>query len=160
MENLLKLCAWPKLEDKYDRALREAVQFILKKFNVSGIVACGTIIRGNPDPTSDLDIYVIHQAPFRQRIQRYFNKVPAEIFVNPPGMVEKYFVEERAARRPLTAHMLATGFVVLELDPFVSMLRQQATEILEYPPESSPESLTMARYLAANLYEDALDVVE
>jgi hypothetical protein len=160
MEKLLDQCNWPNLEDKYNSALREAVAFILGSFNVSGIIASGTIIRGNPDPTSDLDIYVIHQAPFRQRIQKYFNNVPAEIFVNPPAMVEEYFMEETAARRPITAHMLATGSVILELDPIVGTLRRRAAEILENPPESNSENLTMARYLTANLYEDALDVVE
>jgi predicted nucleotidyltransferase len=159
-QNFLDQCNWPDLEERYDLALREAVAFILENFNSSGIIASGTIIRGNPDPTSDLDIYVIHQESFRRRIQKYFNKVPAEIFVNPPSMVENYFIEEGAARRPITAHMLATGFVILELDPVVSTLRQRAAEILENPPESSSESLTMARYLAALLFEDALDVVE
>lgn len=160
MENLLNQCNWPELENKYDVALREAVAFILDNFNVSGIIASGTIIRGNPDPTSDLDIYVIHQAPFRQRIQKYFNGVPAEIFVNPPAMVEQYFVEERAARRPITAHMLSTGFVILDRDPIVAALRQRAGEVLADAPDSSAESLTMARYLVATLYEDALDVVK
>jgi len=160
MENLLKQCNWPELENKYDVALREAVAFILDNFNISGIIASGTIIRGNPDATSDLDIYVIHQAPFRQRIQKYFNGVPAEIFVNPPAMVEQYFVDERAARRPITAHMLSTGFVILGRDSIVAALRQRASEVLADSPDSSPESLTMARYLVATLYEDALDVVE
>jgi hypothetical protein len=75
-------------------------------------------------------------------------------------MVENYFVEEGAAHRPITAHMLATGFVILELDPVVSTLRQRAAEILADLPESSPENLIMARYLAALLFEDAFDVVE
>lgn len=159
MDKLLKKCNWPNLENKYDLALREAVAFILNNFNVSGIIASGTILRGNPDPTSDLDVYVIHQAPFRQRLQKYFNGVPAEIFVNPPAMVEQYFSDERTARRPITAHMLSTGFVVLERDPVVATLRQRAGEVLADPPDSSSEGITMARYLVAALYEDALDVV-
>ena len=114
MEKLLSRCAWPGLPENYDQALREAVQFILKRFDVLGIVAAGTIIRGSPDATSDLDIYVIHPAPFRQRVQKFFNGIPTEIFVNPPAMVEKYFIEERAffvepalARRLKVAEQLA-----------------------------------------------------
>jgi predicted nucleotidyltransferase len=156
----LDQCHWPSLPEKYDQALHQAVEFILSDFNVSGIVASGTIIRGNPDLTSDLDIYVIHQESFRQRLQKFFNGVPTEIFVNPPAAVESYFVDEHAARRPLTAHMVATGFVILELDPIVNALREEATAWLQKSPESSPEGLTMNRYLVATLYEDALDVVE
>ncbi|MBN1219666.1 MAG: hypothetical protein JXM69_12115 [Anaerolineae bacterium] len=160
MTNLLAQCTWPDLPPKYDRALRQAVAFILGHFNVSGIVASGTIIRGNPDPTSDLDLYVIQQEPFRQRVQRFFNGIPAEIFVNPPAAIESYFKEEYASRRPLTAHMLATGFVVLQVDPIVNTLRDQAAQWLAKAPEDTPESMTMARYMVATLYEDALDVVE
>jgi hypothetical protein len=159
MKDLLAQCSWPKLTDKYDIALRAAVKFIIEGYTVSGIIASGTIIRGTPDPASDLDIYVIHQQPFRQRLQKFFNQVPAEIFVNPPSAVERYFVEEQASRRPLTAHMLATGFVILNLDPVIDELRQKAVGLLTRPP-AAPDDLTMPRYLAALLLEDAADVVE
>ena len=87
MKNMMSQCKWPDLPEKYGKALREAVRFILNRFDVSGIVAAGTIIEGNPDLSSDLDVYVIHRKLFRQRIQKFFNDVPAEIFVNPPAAV-------------------------------------------------------------------------
>ncbi len=159
MDEIIARCNWPELPEKYDIALRSAVEFILKNDTVLGIVVSGTILRGNPDPSSDLDIYVIHDQPFRQRLQKYFHGIPAEIFVNPPEMVEKYFEEEQAARRPLTAHMLSTGFVILDLDPVVGELRSQAGRLLSHPPET-PKDLTYPRYLAALLYEDAADCME
>ena len=142
MNELLGRCNWPELAEKYDTALRDAVEFIPERYTVSGIIVSGTIIRGAPDPASDLDIYVIHQQPFRQRLQKFFNQVPAEIFVNPPSAVERYFVEEQASRRPLTAHMLATGFVILNLDPVIDELRQKAASLLTQPP-AAPDDLTM-----------------
>ena len=159
MNELLARCNWPKLTEKYDIALRGAVEFILSRYTVAGIIVSGSIIRGNPDPASDLDIYVIHRQSFRQRLQKFFNQVPAEIFVNPPSAVERYFVEEQASRRPLTAHMLATGFVVLQLDPVIDELREKAVSLLKQPPEA-PKDMTMPRYLTALLLEDAVDVVE
>jgi predicted nucleotidyltransferase len=157
MDQRLAQCSWPKLPNKYNRALREAVAFILDGFTVSGIVASGTIIRGYPDPASDLDIYVIHRGSFRQRLQKYFNNIPAEIFVNPPAAIESYFVEEQASRKPLTAHMLATGFVILSLDPIVAELQNKAKAYLSQPPQA-PNDLTMHRYGIALLYEDAVDI--
>jgi hypothetical protein len=162
-------CVWPDLPDKYDRALREAVEYILGRFEVVGIFAAGTIIEGKPDASSDLDLYVVHRQPFRQRIQKFFNGVPAEIFVNPPAVIERYFEEEGAYMRPVTAHMLATGFVVIELDPVVSELRARAEALLAQRPASSeritggryqPRRLDAARYVPATLYEDAVDVAE
>ena len=166
---MIERCVWPDLPEKYDCALREAVAYIIGRFDVVGIVAAGTIIAGKPDASSDLDLYVIHKQPFRQRIQKLFSRVPAEIFINPPGMVERYFAEEAAYGRPVTAHMLATGFVVLDLDPVVHKLRTRALEILAQPEPATgritggryePKRLDAARYMPATIYEDAVDVAE
>jgi predicted nucleotidyltransferase len=126
--------------------------------DVTGIVVSGTILRGVPAPTSDLDIYVIRQKLQRQRLQRFFNGVPAEIFVNPAAQVLTYFVEERRAGRPITAHMLGTGFVILERSPEVAELRLKAREVLSLSPDLDAERLTTLRYMAALRYEDATDV--
>jgi hypothetical protein len=153
---LLAHCEWPDLPQKYDIALKRAVEYIIKNFTILGIIASGTIIRGNPDPASDLDIYVIQRKPFRQRLQKKFNSVPAEIFINPPAKVEEYISKEQAARKPITAHMLSTGFVILKLDPIIDQLRAKAAEMLANPPEA-PADLTPLRYMSALLFEDAMD---
>ena len=160
MQNkLLAECNWPKLAQKYDIALRMAIDYILENYEPVGIIFSGTIMRGTPDKSSDLDIYVIHNESFRQRLQRWFNNVPAEIFINPPFQVEKYFEEEQVARRPITAHMLSTGFVILDTDPVVKKLQRKAARFFQEPPEAPPEMI-YRRYLIALLYEDAEDVVE
>jgi predicted nucleotidyltransferase len=158
MDDLLSKCSFPDLNLPYAQALRQAVTLILEQYTPIGIIAAGSILRGSPDPTSDLDLYVIHTAPFRQRLQRFFNGVPAEIFVNPPAQVERYFAEEQADGRPITAHMLATGFVILATDPLVEQLRSRAHQLLTQPPTWSETQLTWVRYLAGNLYEDGLDM--
>ena len=98
-------CRFPELAEPFSTALREGVRYILERFEPLGIIACGTIIRGNPDPSSDHDIYVLVAGSRRQRIQRFFNAVPAEIFVNPPSAIERYFEEGARENRPVTAHM-------------------------------------------------------
>jgi predicted nucleotidyltransferase len=153
-----KKCAFPRLPSRYDTALRAAVAWVLSEYpEVLGIIASGTIVRGTPDPSSDLDIYVLHAADWRQRVQRLFNGVPAEIFVNPPAQVERYFAEEREEGRPTALHMVGTGFVVLSRDPVVEDLRRRAREELAAPPPA-PADLTVPRYMAACLFEDAVDV--
>lgn len=152
-------CCWPDLPERFDMALREAVSFILGRFNVAGIVAAGSIIRGTPDPTSDLDIYVVNREPTRQRLQKFFRGVPAEIFVNPVSTIRCYFAKDHADGRPITAHMLATGFVVLSRDQVVDQLRTEAADWLARPSHPSPSRLVIDRYMAAAKYEDALDTV-
>jgi hypothetical protein len=151
---------WPDLPEPYNQALREAAAYVLAHYQPVGMIATGSIVRGAPDRSSDIDLYVIHLAPFRQRVQKYFNGVPAEIFINPPHQVERYLEEEQAAGRRITAHMLATGFPMLEIDPAVDRLRKLRSEKLAAEPAYSETSLTMLRYLTATYYEDALDLAE
>jgi len=152
-------CRWPDLASPYAEALREAVCFILHHVeDVQGIIVSGTILRGNPAPSSDLDIYVIRQKPQRQRIQKFFNGVPAEIFINPAEKVREYFEQEHKAARPITAHMLTTGFTILSLSPVLDDVRQQAQDFLARQPTPGAQELTAMRYMVAARYEDAIDV--
>jgi predicted nucleotidyltransferase len=138
--DLLSACQWPPLSPSYDLALREAVAFILEQFEVYGIIVSGSIIRGNPHPSSDFDLVVIHAQPERQRLQRLFRHVPTEIFLNPPKTIRRYFEDEQKEGKPSTAHMLATGFVILDRDPVVNELREQAQELIGAPPPPPPKN--------------------
>ena len=159
MSDALAECSWPTLAPRYAAALREAVAFALDEVDALGVVATGTIVRGTPHVSSDLDLYVLHHAPVRRRVQRYFGDgVPAEIFINPPDAVRRYFVEEHADGRPITAHMLATGHVVLARGAALAELRREAAGWLERPSYASATALVRARYEAATRLEDALDV--
>lgn len=153
-------CTFPNLPEPYDAGLGEAVAYIAGRFDPVGVIAAGSIIRGAPDPSSDFDMYVIHRENYRQRLQKRFNGVFTEIFVNPLQAIQGYFVGEQAERRPVTAHMLATGWVVYQSDPLVEQLRAEAAQLLASPPPVSPAEITFARYMAAALYEDAVDKME
>jgi len=159
-QELLAQCHWPTLGESYDGALREAVTFIVTHFAVHGIIVSGSIISGNASPSSDLDIMVLHTQPQRQRLQRFFHGVPTEIFVNSPQAIRTYFAEECKDGRPSTAHMWANGFVVLNADPLVDSLRQEAAAWLQKSPDPTPLALTMKRYFNADAFENALDLVD
>lgn len=157
----LALCRWPAMEEPYHSALHQAVAFIVQHVpDLLGITVSGTIVRGTPARSSDLDIYVLRRRSERQRVQRWFNTVPAEIFINPPHQIPRYIEKEGAAARPITAHMLSTGFTVIELHPVVAELRALATAAYARHPDLSSEQLTSARYMAATRLEDALDMLD
>ncbi|MHC4342732.1 MAG: hypothetical protein ACYSX0_21275 [Planctomycetota bacterium] len=155
-----KDCIWPDLPERFDRALREAVAYVLDRYKVRGIVAAGSILRGAPDASSDLDLYVVQSGPWRQRLQRFFHGVPAEIFVNPEKAIEGYFESEPKSGRPMTAHMIAYGHVVLDRDGVVASLRERARAIVDHRAAPSEEARTYHRYLVALAFEDAMDKAE
>jgi uncharacterized protein (TIGR02246 family) len=149
---------WPPLAPPYDEALRAAVGAVMAEVEPTGIVATGTIVRGVAHASSDLDVFVIHEAPFRRRIQRLFRGVPTEIFINPPTTVRRYFVEEHRDGRPITAHMLATGVVVFQSNGVVDELRREAADWLARRAPLSADGAVRSRYAAASRLEDAVDV--
>lgn len=153
------LC-FPALGEPYDHALKLAADYIRSRVRPLGIIAAGSIIRGCPHKGSDLDLCVVNSEPWRVRVQKFFDGVPAEIFVNPPWKIEAYLAEEHLDGYPMTAHMYATGFVVMDADPVIARLRERAAEVLRHPPELSGKSRTQRQYLTADMLDDALDVAE
>jgi predicted nucleotidyltransferase len=151
---------WPEVDEPYASALRAAVEMILAHYTPLGVIASGSVLRGQGGPTSDLDIFVIHQAPFRQRLQRRFHNVATEIFVNPPEKVREYFGEEHADRRPITAHMLATGIVVLRRAAVVDELRNEAATWLTKRPQPTASQLRWSRYSLVDLLDNTRDVLD
>jgi hypothetical protein len=158
--SLLAQCRYPDVAEHYLVALKEAVAFIVGEYDVLGIIAAGSIIRGQAHATSDWDIYVIHTQPQRQMIQRFFGGMPTQIFLNPPAMIRRYFKSEAAEGVCTTAHMLTTGFVVLDRDPFIEAIRQEARKVMAAGPQVSGDALTMLRYHLASQFENAFDIMD
>src|SRR6185312_13464834 len=70
-----------------------------------------------------------------------------------------YFADEDRDGRPITAHMLATGFVVFRSNPIVDELREEAAHWLAKETRISDFERVSTRYGIASRLEDALDVV-
>ena len=96
------------MNDNHKIAFNEALAWVSLNFKPVGIIVTGSIVRGNPDLNSDFDIFVIHEDGYRQRIQKYFNGVPCEIFINNFNHVYGYFEKEFENNRPVSAHMIST----------------------------------------------------
>lgn len=147
--------------ENHKTALEEAKKWIEQNYKTIGIIASGSIVRGNPNKKSDFDIYVIHEESFRQRVQKYFNRVPCEIFINSIEQTMTSFLKERNDNRPVTAHMLATG-VILKGDENekIKYILTEAKEYQNKSKEFKELDLTMFKYVISNLLEDANDIAE
>src|SRR5262245_28738941 len=144
----------------FDRAVEEMVAYVQATYAPIGIVVSGSIVRGEAGPTSDLDVFVVHAEAWRLRDQRRFAGVPAELFVNPPAQVRRYFEREHADARPCTAHMFATGEVIEPSHPIIDELVREARDWLARPVESTEAALLRQRYGTVDLLDDARDVID
>jgi hypothetical protein len=136
------------------------VAYVRATYAPIGIVVSGSIVRGEAGPKSDLDVFVVHDEAWRVREQRRFAGVPAELFVNPPERVRRYFEREHADARPCTAHMFATGDVIGPSHPIIDDLVREARDWLARPVEATQEALVQQRYGAVDLLDDARDVID
>jgi len=151
---------WPDLNERYLDALKEGTKWIIDNFNPSGIIVSGTIIIGKPDISSDFDVFVIHNNNFRQRIQKIFNSIPFEFFVNPPSSIIKNIKDEYKTRMQCTSHMFSTGHILLNKEGILDDLIANAEIYLNKQPEYNEKVAETLRYKAAVLLEDAIDIKE
>jgi hypothetical protein len=143
----------------FDRAIAELEAYVRARWQPLGIVVSGSIVRGEAGPTSDLDVFVVHDEPWRVRDQRWFAGVPAELFVNPAARIRQYFASEHAEGRPASAHMFATGEVLGTPHPTVEELVREASAWLARPLAFTDAQLAAQRYGAIDLLDDARDVI-
>jgi len=148
----------PPLAEPYAAALDDAVAYIHERYQPRGIIVSGTIIRGTPQVSSDLDFMVIHEPAWRQRSQRFFNGVPAEMFVNPEFQMRRVIAAEPAGGRPVMSHLIGTGEIVHDTDGVMASLQKLAREILAGGPRVPTEDLIQMRYRIASGFEDAQDI--
>jgi hypothetical protein len=143
------------------RPVEQALALCDARTTPISVVIGGSIVRGQGDAHSDLDIYVLHDAPWRQRVQRVFDGVPCEIFINNAAHIASYFESENQTGRPITAHLLSTGRVVRGADdPRTQALLAQAQDWLARPPSIDAHALEQQRYMIACTFEDAIDTAE
>jgi predicted nucleotidyltransferase len=158
----LDRCSWPAVSQPYRDALTAAVRFALSRYEPAAIVVAGSVARGEPGPTSDVDLLVIHDRPERQWVHRTFHGVPTELFVNAPEHFERYFASEGwdEGGRPFHAHMLARGSVVYIApgrEGDLAALRAKAAAAVETSPAPSETFLNERRYNAITALEDGQD---
>ncbi len=146
------------LAPRHQRAIESAVSFITGRFGATGILVAGTIVRGEGHANSDLDFAVVHDKPWRQRIQRFENGVPVEIFVNPVSGFERSFERECASGAPAMLGILSSGVPLRDDLGSLTPLIAKAKHLMQAGPTLTPESLTALRYAIASQFEDAIDL--
>lgn len=147
------------LQPRHRQAIAEILAWVPSIVEPAGVVVSGSIVRGNPGPSSDLDVVILHDGAWRRRVQRRFHGVPAELFFNSRAWLLHAIHSEADAGRPVMAHMLATGALVVDARGDMAALQRLASERLQRGASLDAQALTRERYAAATLVEDALDFI-
>ena len=157
---MIEQCHFPELDEPFATALREVVAYAIEHYHPLGIIGAGSVMRGEGDLTSDIDLYVIFEGDYRQLEHKFFNSVPCQLFCNPTQQMPRYFVEERGRLNngPTTAHMMVSGTVILDRDPRIKQIIEEARAALQLPPKPNEDMLQLMRYHAVSALENMLDV--
>lgn len=148
----------PALSLRHRTALLAAWDWIDSALEPQGVLVTGSIVRGEGHAGSDLDLVVLWPRAGRQRMQRWFAGVPAEIFANSAAWLAHSITGEARIGRPVMAHMLATGVVLRDDDGSFARIVVDAVQLLRAGLQMPAQELKRRRYLAACAVEDALDL--
>ena len=151
----------PELLPPFDGAFDAAIEFLdgLPE-TIIGLWMAGSLARNEGDANSDLDFYVLIEDPHRRRIQRLFNGVPAEMFLNPPHRARAYFEEDRALGRTPGLAMMAEGLILYDPRGECVAISDEARAAMERGPAVDAVALETRRYLVADKLDNAADVVD
>ncbi len=149
------------MEEKYTLCINQALAWVRANYSAQAVFICGSIVRGTANADSDFDIYVLHNDNYRQRVQKFFNGVPCEIFINSIVHTHTSFETELKNNRPCTAHMLATGLVYFDNKSIDTVaLVEEAKRYMQLSLGLTDKQQVAMQYSIAQAFEDAKDVID
>src|SRR5262249_54969650 len=144
------------MEQAHQRVIASICKELSAQPEVSGIILAQPS-GGRYDRNSDLDFYVVIDAPWRQRRQFRRDGVPVELFLNPPARIERDLKEGESH----TIFMVAFGRILFDRSGEVARLAARARERWDQGPQPlSKQEELLARYAIVDALEDADDVLE
>jgi hypothetical protein len=90
-----------------------------------GAIVAGSRVYGTPSSSSDLDIVIVTEAPWRQRRELYRDGIPIDLSILPGGEIRRSFAQYR---NPGMLEMVARGVVIDDRTGLVQRLSAEAKE--------------------------------
>jgi hypothetical protein len=154
---MLDASAYDRLAAPFAAAARVVVADYAPRPDTLAILLAGSVTRGQGDPHSDLDIWIVSGGRTRQRRSVVLHGAPVEIFHNPLGRTERYFAEGDAS----AMNMVGYGWPVYVRDDAqetIAALQARARAAYEAgPPPLSPAAEAPLRYMVVDALWDAED---
>ncbi|HEX6608524.1 MAG TPA: nucleotidyltransferase domain-containing protein [Chloroflexia bacterium] len=150
--------------DRLPPAYRRAAQTILAEYSarpdVLAVLLTGSVTRGQAGPMSDLDVWVLTEAPARIRSSLVVDGVPVEVFYNSPAWTARYLAQGDVS----AMNMVGYGWpAYIRPDAAAPVAELQARARAAYeqgPPAPTADETGRRRNLAIDTLLDAQDVLE
>lgn len=146
------------MSKSYDGALESVVTSLKDEFGdrLLGLLVSGSFAYGEPMATSDIDLHVVIDEPWRQRRNLVIDGVDVELFINPAPKLSSEIMEAGS-----TTEMFARGTIVFDPRGVVSRLVSEAKNVSELPrPIPLGDELERVRYMATDTVKDAFDLLD
>lgn len=123
--------------------------------NCSGALLAGSVVRGEENETSDLDIVILDsnvETAYRESFS--FDGMQVEAFIYNELTIREFFKSDAERARPSLPKMVVEGIVIKDCS-LISDLKKEATELLENGPSQwDPLQVNIARYFITDLLDD------
>lgn len=145
-------------DDRFAQALETVTAQVKDEFgdHLLGLLLTGSYASGDVMATSDIDLHVVIDEPWRQRRNLLIDGVPVELQINPPHKLSNEIIEASS-----TMDMFATGRILHDPKGAVAKLVGEAKAVAEMPrPIPLGDELEWLRYEATDSLTDAYDLLE
>ncbi|WP_316571736.1 nucleotidyltransferase domain-containing protein [Neobacillus sp. YIM B06451] len=136
--------------------VEDALKFINAKYpSCNAALLAGSVVRGEANDTSDLDIVVFDGnlfAPYRESL--IDNGWPIELFVHNLTSYKDFFKSDIERGVPSLVRMVSDG-IVLKGPDIIAPIKEEAKKLMEKGPEEWTEDLIVTkRYFLTDALED------
>lgn len=148
----------PELPEEYRSAFESVLAEIETFTDPVGIMLTGSVVQGTATTASDLDVAILHDETWRQRIQRIAFGRAIEVFINSEAWWKRTLETEAAGGRSPAAHFLSEGIIIADQDDRMLRIQEEARTVVKRGPMVPSSSLIQLRYAAVSTLEDGIDL--
>jgi predicted nucleotidyltransferase len=150
------------MQDKFDKALLEALKYFKKKKNILGILVGGSYVNGNLSKNSDIDLFIVMEdVQWREKGIKLFNGVEVEYFLQPYSQILKYFERESESLRRTTISVFSSGKILFDpknkVKKLVGVAKKLSSKKLPQVPKARVD---LIKYFVEDDLKDLSDAVE
>lgn len=149
--------------EKYEIALKKFLDSWPQRNKIIGVLVCGSFVTGGHSVHSDVDVQIIlnNKVDWRERGNKIVDGLLIEYFANPAYRCEGYFKDDYSRNRIVTAHMFATGKIILDetgdLKKLVSLSKKYLKKKFSSPNKTLVELNKYHLWDALDNLEELLD---
>jgi hypothetical protein len=154
----------PTFLDRLPPAYRRAAQAILAEYSarpdVLAVLLTGSVTRGQAGPTSDLDVWVLTDAPERIRRSLIVDGVPVEVFFNSLAWTERYLAQGDVSAMNMVGYGWPAYLRADAAEPVADLQARARAAYEQGPSAPTADETGRRRNLAIDTLLDAQDTLE